>query len=57
MRTEISAKFTRERVEAELGHAGLALRHWWTDSHGDFALALAQHGAIGASTSLKTHIG
>ena len=48
MRTEISAKFTRQRVEAELGEAGLALRRWWTDSHGDFALALAQPAAAAA---------
>jgi L-histidine N-alpha-methyltransferase len=41
MRTEISAKFRRERVEAELGTAGLALAHWWTDPPGDFALSLA----------------
>jgi len=41
MRTEISAKFRRERIEAELGAAGLALAHWWTDPAGDFALSLA----------------
>jgi L-histidine N-alpha-methyltransferase len=41
LRTEISAKFRRERVEAELAAAGLALRHWWTDEAGDFALSLA----------------
>ncbi|MDQ3756909.1 MAG: L-histidine N(alpha)-methyltransferase, partial [Actinomycetota bacterium] len=41
MRTEISAKFRRERVEAELAAAGLALRHWWTDAAGDFAVSLA----------------
>ena len=42
MRTEISAKFTRERVEAELGAAGLALDAWWTDPAGDFALSLSR---------------
>jgi L-histidine N-alpha-methyltransferase len=39
MRTEISAKFRREGVEAELGDADLALARWWTD--GDFAVSLA----------------
>ena len=41
MRTEISAKFRREGVEAELGAAGFALDRWWTDPDGDFALSLA----------------
>jgi L-histidine N-alpha-methyltransferase len=41
MRTEISAKFTRATVSAELGEAGLALQHWWTDPVGDYALSLA----------------
>jgi L-histidine Nalpha-methyltransferase len=41
MRTEISAKFRRERVEAELAAAGLALAAWWTDTGGDFALSLS----------------
>jgi L-histidine Nalpha-methyltransferase len=41
MRTEISAKFRRERVEAELAAAGLALAAWWTDADGDFALSLS----------------
>ena len=42
VRTEISAKFRRERVEAELAAAGLALDGWWTDPAGDFALSLAR---------------
>ncbi|GAA4887861.1 L-histidine N(alpha)-methyltransferase [Streptomonospora salina] len=42
MRTEISAKFRRERIEAELGAAGFALQRWWTDSAGDYALLLAR---------------
>jgi L-histidine N-alpha-methyltransferase len=42
MRTEISAKFTRARVEAELVAAGLALDIWWTDPAGDFALSLSR---------------
>lgn len=41
MRTEISAKFRRERLAAELAHAGLRLAHWWTDPVGDFALSLS----------------
>lgn len=41
MRTEISAKFRREGVEAELAGAGLALARWWTDPDGDFAVTLA----------------
>ena len=41
MRTEISAKFRRERVEAELAAAGLELVAWWTDPAGDFALSLS----------------
>jgi L-histidine N-alpha-methyltransferase len=41
MRTEISAKFRRERVEAELADAGLRLDQWWTDPAGDYALSLA----------------
>ncbi|HZN13247.1 MAG TPA: L-histidine N(alpha)-methyltransferase [Acidimicrobiales bacterium] len=41
MRTEISAKFRRERVETELAGAGLHLTEWWTDPAGDFALSLS----------------
>lgn len=41
IRTEISAKFTRPVVEAELAAAGLALERWWTDDAGDFAVSLA----------------
>jgi L-histidine Nalpha-methyltransferase len=41
MRTEISAKFGRERVEAELVSAGLELQRWWPHASGDFALVLA----------------
>jgi L-histidine N-alpha-methyltransferase len=42
LRTEISAKFRRDGVTGELAAAGLALRHWWTDSDGLFGVALAQ---------------
>jgi L-histidine N-alpha-methyltransferase len=41
MRTEISAKFRRGRVEDELAEAGLGLRHWWTDAAGDYGLSLS----------------
>ena len=41
IRTEISAKFTPDRVQVELRAAGLrSLRHW-TDRDGDFAVSLA----------------
>jgi L-histidine N-alpha-methyltransferase len=42
MRTEVSAKFRREGVEAELAAAGMRLERWWTDPDGDFALSLAR---------------
>jgi L-histidine Nalpha-methyltransferase len=42
MRTEISTKFTRERIAHDLDAAGLALSGWWTDAAGDFGLALAR---------------
>jgi L-histidine Nalpha-methyltransferase len=42
MRTEVSAKFTREQVVDELNQAGLELTRWWTDADGDFALLLAR---------------
>ncbi|MGW6912433.1 L-histidine N(alpha)-methyltransferase [Kitasatospora sp. NPDC054939] len=41
MRTEVSAKFRRERVAQELAAAGLRLDHWWTDEAGRFGLSLA----------------
>jgi len=41
MRTEVSAKFRREGLEAELRAAGLRLEEWWTDPAGDFALSLS----------------
>jgi L-histidine N-alpha-methyltransferase len=42
MRTEVSAKFTRVRVDAELRAAGMRLVQWWTDPAGDFAVSLAR---------------
>lgn len=41
LRTEVSAKFRREGLTAELSAAGFTLHHWWTDEAGRFALALA----------------
>ena len=41
MRTEISTKFTRERLEDVYAGAGLELRGWFTDEAGDYALSLA----------------
>jgi len=41
VRTEISAKFTRERLEGDYEAAGLRLTDWWTDPQGLFALSLA----------------
>lgn len=41
MRTEISTKFTRERLESVYAGAGLELRAWFTDAAGDYALSLA----------------
>jgi L-histidine Nalpha-methyltransferase len=41
LRTEISAKFTRARVEADFDAAGLELDAWYTDPDELFALSLA----------------
>jgi L-histidine N-alpha-methyltransferase len=41
MRTEVSAKFRRDRVAAELAAAGLEMRSWWTDPDGQFGLSLS----------------
>jgi L-histidine N-alpha-methyltransferase len=42
LRTEISAKFRRAGVTAELATAGFRLREWWTDPANQFALSLSQ---------------
>ena len=44
LRTEISAKFRRAGIEAELAAAGLRTRAFWTDPAGDFGLLLAEPG-------------
>ncbi len=41
IRTKVSAKFTRSRVEGDLAAAGLALESWHPDPDRRFALALA----------------
>ncbi|MDN5382124.1 L-histidine N(alpha)-methyltransferase [Streptomyces sp. LB8] len=41
LRTEVSAKFRRERVHEELAAAGLESARWWTDGEGRFALSLS----------------
>ncbi len=45
MRTEISTKFTRERLEAVYRKAGLEMSGWFTDAAGDYALSLARPAA------------
>ncbi|WP_458249308.1 L-histidine N(alpha)-methyltransferase [Streptomyces sp. MAI_2237] len=41
LRTEVSAKFRKDGVRAELDAVGLELAHWWTDEAGRFALSLS----------------
>jgi len=42
VRTEISAKFTRGRLESDLGASGLELVEWLTDPLGQFAVTLSK---------------
>ena len=42
MRTEISAKFRRERFDASMEAAGLRVDRWWTDKDRDFVLSLVR---------------
>jgi L-histidine N-alpha-methyltransferase len=42
MRTEISTKFTRPRLEESYAGTGLAMADWFTDPDGDYALSLAK---------------
>jgi L-histidine Nalpha-methyltransferase len=42
MRTEISAKFTYEKLASIYGDAGLAIDGWFTDADCDYALSLAR---------------
>jgi L-histidine Nalpha-methyltransferase len=41
LRTEVSAKFRREGIAAELAEAGFDLTSWWTDSGDRFGLSLS----------------
>ncbi len=41
LHTEISAKFRKEKVAAEVAEVGLELTEWWTDERGDYALSLS----------------
>ena len=49
MRTEISTKFTRERLESVYAGAGLEMCGWFTDAAGDYAPQSLGERAIGAS--------
>jgi len=42
MRTEISTKFTRPRLEESYAGTGLSMAHWFTDPAADYALSLAK---------------
>jgi L-histidine N-alpha-methyltransferase len=42
IQTEVSAKFRRDGVRAELEGSGFALDRWWTDEEGRFAVSLAR---------------
>jgi L-histidine Nalpha-methyltransferase len=46
MRTEISAKFTRQRLEADYGAAALELAGWFTDRDSLFSLTLARPATV-----------
>jgi len=48
IRIEISSKFRREGLAAELASAGLELQGFWTDEAGDFALSLSRRIVSGA---------
>ncbi|GAB4008331.1 L-histidine N(alpha)-methyltransferase [Nocardioides ultimimeridianus] len=44
IRMEISTKFTRDRIAAELAASGLTVAEQWTDAAGDFLVTLAVKG-------------
>jgi L-histidine N-alpha-methyltransferase len=48
LRTEISAKFTRAHIEADLEAAGLELERWFTDSEHLFAVTMARPATDGS---------
>jgi L-histidine Nalpha-methyltransferase len=47
LRVEISSKFRREWFEREAAQARLRVESWWTDTAGDFAVALVLGDASG----------
>ncbi|MGQ4424895.1 L-histidine N(alpha)-methyltransferase [Streptomyces violaceoruber] len=49
IRTELSCKFRKETLTAELHDTGLTVRRWWTDSESRFALLLAAPPARSAA--------
>lgn len=51
MRTEISAKFTRERLRSDYAAAGLELRGWYTDPDDAFAVSLAGRAVSGGRSA------
>jgi L-histidine Nalpha-methyltransferase len=42
MRTEVSTKFRRDRVTAELAEAGFEVQRWWTDRDARFGVSLSR---------------
>ena len=40
LRTELSTKYTRERLAERASHAGLRLEGWWSDPRGWFGVGL-----------------
>lgn len=38
----ISSKFRRDGIQAELESAGFSPSHWWTDTHGQYAVSLSR---------------
>jgi L-histidine N-alpha-methyltransferase len=51
MRTEISAKFRRSKVESEAAAVGMRVASWWTDDAGDYALSLLVPAEPGAGVA------
>ena len=51
LRTEISAKFTAERLDGDLRAAGLDLAHWYADQDDLFAVTLSGPSAPGARST------
>jgi len=43
LRTELSCKFRRDTLTAELKEGGFTVRHWWTDPAARFALVTGCH--------------